>query len=306
MTATGISVGVATCGRPEALARCLAALADQTTPPEEVVVVDQDPSDESRSVTSQSGLGPVRYLEQERLGLSASRNLALRTVGGQVLAVTDDDCAPDPSWLAAINAALERPPPVAGVTGPILPLGEGAPGTFAISLRESDAPVDHTGRVIPWGVGSGGNFAARTSVLRDGGGWDERLGAGSGGQAAEDADLFYRLLRAGSVVRYEPTAVVRHEWQTRARRLATRWSYGHGVGAMCGLYLARGDAYALRMLASYARLHVRPLAGGLRDRDRARAAEHARGLASLGPGLAYGLGAARRPAAARPPGRSGE
>lgn len=305
MTATGISVGVATCGRPEALARCLAALAAQTVPAAEVVVVDQDPSDASRAAASGSGLAPVRYLEQGRLGLAASRNLALRSVEEQVLAVTDDDCAPDPSWLAAVGAALERRPAVAGVTGPILPLGEGAPGTFAISLRESDAPVDHAGRVIPWGVGSGGNFAARVSVLRDCGGWDERLGAGSGGQAAEDADLFYRLLRNGSVVRYEPTAVVRHEWQPRARRLATRWSYGHGVGAMCGLCLARLDTYALRMLASYARLHVRPLVGGIRHRDRARVAEHARALASLGPGLIYGLGAARRPATVTPPGRSG-
>jgi hypothetical protein len=149
--------------------------------------------------------------------------------------------------------------------------------------------------VIPWSVGTGGNFAARVSALRACGGWDERLGAGSGGQAGEDAELFYRLLLDGAVIRYEPAAVVRHEWQTRERRLATRWSYGYGVGAMCGLRLARRDAYALRMLAAFSRLHLRPLLGGLRHRDRVRISEHARALASLAPGLVYGLRAARTP-----------
>jgi O-antigen biosynthesis protein len=288
-----VTVGVATCGRPDGLARCLRALASQSVSPAEVIVVDQDPSENARSAVASSALPSTRYLEQPRLGLSASRNLALSSAREHVLAVTDDDCVPDRGWLAAVAAALGRPPRPQAVTGPILPLGEGAPGTFAISLRDSEVPVDHSGRIIPWSVGSGGNFAAHVSVLRDRGGWDERLGTGSGGQAAEDADLFYRLMLAGAVVRYEPAAVVRHEWQTRARRLATRSSYGHGVGAMCGLWLARRDPYALRMLAAYSRLHVRPLLGGLRHRDRARTAEHARALASLVPGVAYGLRAAR-------------
>jgi GT2 family glycosyltransferase len=289
----GITVGVATCDRPEALRRCLRGLAAQSAPAAEVIVVDQAPSEEARAVVEASRVGQARYLEQARQGLSASRNLALATTTGEVLAVTDDDCVPDPAWLAAIALALEREPAPSAVTGPVLPLGGGAPETFAISLRDSTVPADHSGRVIPWHVGSGGNFAARVAVLRDSGGWDERLGAGSKGMAGEDAELLYRLLLAGAVIRYEPSAVVRHEWQPRERRLATRWSYGYGVGAMCGLRLARRDLYALRMLAAYSRLHVRPLLGGLRRGDRARVTEHARALASVAPGIVYGLRAAR-------------
>jgi GT2 family glycosyltransferase len=153
-------------------------------------------------------------------------------------------------------------------------------------------------------VGSGGNFAARRSLLLEAGGWDERLGAGSGGQAAEDADLFRRLLLAGAVIRYDPAAVVRHEWQTRARRVSTRWSYGHGVGAMIGLAMADRDPYAIRMLAAYSRLHVKPLLRGLAGRDRDGTAEHGRALGSLAPGIAYGLRAARMPRVASPAGRA--
>lgn len=300
MSAASITVGVATCGRPDALARCLEALSVQTCPPAHVVVVDQQPSEAARAAATASTLNGLAYVEQARLGLSASRNLALRACSSAVLAVTDDDCAPDPSWLSSIAAALRRQPSPGAVTGPILPLGDPLPGTYAVSLRESHVAVDHAGQISPWGVGSGANFAAPATLLRRCGGWDERLGAGSRGQAAEDSELLYRLLIGGHVVRYEPTAVVRHEWQTRTRRLATRWSYGYGIGAMCGLRLSAGDRFAVTMLGDYARLHVVPLLAGVSRRDRRRIAEHGRALASLVPGIAYGIRAGRQPSSPIP------
>lgn len=293
---SAIAVAVASCGRPGDLAACLRALAGQTLAPVEVIVVDQEPSPAARAAVAGSGLARASYVGQERRGLSASRNLALGRATAPVLAVTDDDCAPDPGWLAALAAALEREPRPGAVSGPILPLGERPAGGFAISLRESEVARDHRGRVVPWGVGSGANFAAPVALLRRHGGWDERLGAGSPGMAAEDSELIYRLLIAGETVRYEPAAVVRHAWQGRERRLATRWSYGFGIGAMCGLRLARRDRFVAPMLGAYARLHARPLARALARRDRFAAGEHWRALASLVPGIAYGLRAARRPA----------
>lgn len=295
MTATTITVAVASCGRPEGLARCLAALATGTMAPGHVVVVDQDPSDPARAAVATSGLPRATYLEQPRLGLSASRNLALQTAQGEILAVTDDDCVPDPGWLEALADAVTRAPAPGGVSGSILPLGDRPPGSYAVSLRLSETAVDHRARIDPWVLGSGGNFAAPVLVLRRIGGWEERLGAGSRGMAAEDCDLLDRLIVAGHVVRYEPAAVVRHEWQTAARRLATRWSYGYGIGALCGLRLAARDGFALSTLRDYCGLHARPLLGALKRCDRMTAGEHARALASLGPGIAYGLRAARTP-----------
>lgn len=293
MSGEEITVGIATCGRPDALARCLAGLASGGGRPGEVLVVDQAPSEAARAAVEGSGLARARYLPQERRGLSASRNLALASASLPVLAVTDDDCVPDPGWVDALASALARAPAPAAVTGSILPLGEGAPGLYAISLRRSPTPVDHVGRVLPWAAGSGANFAASRELLQALGGWDERLGTGSPGKAAEDADLLRRLLRSGHVIRYEPAAVVRHEWQTRERRLSTRWSYGYGVGAMCGLWLRRGDLFAPRLIVAYLRLHVRPLASALVRRDPGRAREHALALAAVFPGVVHGLRAPR-------------
>ncbi len=289
MSAAAVTVGVATCGRPAGLSRCLQALAAQTEPAAEVIVVDQAPSTSARDALDASGLEGGRYLEQPRLGLSASRNLALRSTGTAYLAVTDDDCVPDPGWIEALAHGLEASPEPAAVTGRILPFGDAPPGAFAISLRDAADPADHRGRIIPWSVGSGANFAGRVDALRSAAGWDERLGVGSSGMAAEDTDLLDRLLAGGEIVRYRPDAVVRHEWQTRERRLATRWSYGYGIGAMCGLRLATGDRFALEMLVAYARLHARPLLRSLSRRDRFATRERSRALASVIPGVLYGL-----------------
>ena len=285
----GITVAVATCGRPESLARCLEALASGTIVPPEVIVVDQAASAGARAVVSAAGRLRARYLEQPRLGLSASRNLALASATQPLLAVTDDDCVPTPGWVAAIAAGMRRTPQPAALTGPIMPIGARPAGGHAVSLRSSMTACDHRAPMLPWDAGSGANFAAARSLLLSHGGWDERLGVGSPGQAAEDADLLYRILRSGGIVRYEPGAVVLHEWQTWERRLQTRSSYAHGVGALCGLWLRRGDAFALRMLGAYARMHAGALRAALRRRDRNGATEHTRALAGIAPGMLFGL-----------------
>jgi GT2 family glycosyltransferase len=284
-----IAVAVATCGRPESLARCLAALAIGDALPGELIVVDQAPSRAAHEIVERYTALPARYVEQPRLGLSASRNLALELTTSPILAVTDDDCAPDVGWVRAIDAALKRSPRPDAVTGSVKPLGPQPRGTYALSLREGSRPIDFEGRVIPWMVGTGANFAARCDTLRARGAWDERLGTGSPGMAAEDADLMYRILRSGGTVRYDPDATVRHEWQPRARRLATRWSYGFGIGAMCGLWLRQGDWFAVRMLIAYTRPHVLPAVRATLGGDRETAAQHWRALASMPAGLMHGL-----------------
>jgi len=292
--ATDITVAVATCGRPHALARCLTALAAGTLLPPEVIVVDQSPTPEARhAALTVSGLC-VRYLEQQRLGLSASRNLALVTATTPLLAVTDDDCVPQQGWVEALDDAFAREPRPAAVTGSIVSLGNRPPGMHPVSLRTSTTLRDHVGRMLPWRAGSGANFAAPLALLRRLGGWDQRLGVGSPGRAAEDSDLIYRILRAGGIVRYDPAAIVAHDWQSWSRRLDARWSYGYGIGALCGSWLRCGDPYALRMLAAYVPSRGHRLASAVLRRDRRQAAEYSRALSAVAPGLLYGLRAPRR------------
>jgi hypothetical protein len=177
------------------------------------------------------------------------------------------------------------------------PFGPASPGTFAVSLRTGEVPQEYTARAIPWDVGTGANFAVRRAWLDRAGGYDERLGAGSPGRAGEDVDLLDRLLRLGALVRFEPRAIVYHERQPLARRLSTRSSYAHGVGAMCGMWLRRGDRFALTALARYATMQTRGLLRGVAERDALEVRGWLRSYAGLASGLAYGLVA--------PPARTG-
>jgi GT2 family glycosyltransferase len=280
---------VATCGRPLALSRCLDAIAAQTRLPDELIVIDQNPSSAARDVARRSKI-IVDYRKQPKLGLSASRNLALARASGCILAVTDDDCFPDPGWLAAVAGAFEADSQLAAVTGPILPPpGDPPDGMCAFSLRLSRGSQLFSRRVVPWHVGSGANFAAKVDWLRRLGGWDERLGVGTRGQSAEDCDIIDRLLVAGGSIRYDADAAMHHEWQPLMRRGATRWSYGYGIGALCGLRLAARDRFGLTMLGSYLRRHFRVLLRELARFNWGEAWQRLTAIIAVVPGLVHGF-----------------
>ena len=86
-----------------------------------------------------------------------------------------------------------------------------------MSTRLSRIRAIYRGRSLPWAAGSGGNIAIKRAWWGRPGGFDERLGAGSGGLSAEDMDFLYRLLRGGAAVCYAP-----HLIDYTARALALR------------------------------------------------------------------------------------
>lgn len=285
-----ITVAVATLDRPEGLARCLTALAKGILRPTQVVVVDQGRDGAEAAVAAARDRGlEIVHRRQERLGLAASRNLALSIARGSIVAMTDDDCVPDMGWVAALDRAFREDPDLAAVTGRVLPLGPDRPDLFAVSSRTGTARADFRGRTVPWQVGTGGNFALCRQWIERAGGYDERLGAGTAGGAGEDMDLLWRLLRAGARIRYEPDAMVFHERQSRERRLATRSSYGRGLGACCGLWLRGGDLDALGVLGRWLWMRAGMAGSGLRRRQWEALREELLVLRGTAAGLVYGL-----------------
>jgi glycosyltransferase involved in cell wall biosynthesis len=281
-----VAVAAADGERAESLRRCLEAVMRGSTPPQRVLVVDQSGGTALRTAVDSLDLAvPIEIVEQPRLGLAASRNLALDRLHDGVVAVTDDDCVPDTGWLEAIVRAFAADPSLAAVTGPVLPLPPTAGRTEPVSTRSRSEPGVFAGRVPPWHVGTGGNMALNSARL-DGLRFDERLGTGTPGRAGEDLALIDRLLATGARIRYEPAAVVRHERQSPERRRASRYGYGYGVGAMIGLGLRRHDGVAALHLARWLALRARLAV------TRQAPAEELRVLAGTASGLVYGL---RRP-----------
>jgi O-antigen biosynthesis protein len=263
-----VSVLISTRDRADALARCLDTLLAGTVLPSEIVVVDQSRGDQTRTIVEQrqSSAVAISYIYDAGSGLGRSQNIAIAYATCPVVAVTDDDCVPTPDWIDVIAQAFDEPDRVDVVTGRVLPLGPEMPGLYAVSSRTSTLRIEFDRDAMPWEIGSGNNFAVKRDWLNRIGGNDERLGPGSAGRGGVDMDLFYRLLRAGARIRYEPSSLVYHERASRAGRIGRRAPYGYGIGAGCMIRMHEGDHRALRILGRWLLMRAERLAGALRRR----------------------------------------
>jgi O-antigen biosynthesis protein len=270
MSERRIAIAIATRDRATLLERCLEALRSSELLPVEVAIADQSDGDETRALVERWNADelPLRYLRARPGGLGVAQNDAVAATSAPLVAVLDDDCVADPGWLGAIADAFAADERLGLVAGRVLPLGPETPGTFAVSSRTRETPLDFDGRSLPWHVGSGNNFGVRRTWWERIGGCDERLGPGSPALGGVDMDLFYRFLRAGARARYEPSALVLHERTTKQGRISRRTAYGYGMGACITLWLREGrDRYAWRVLAAWLRMRTLLLA---------RAARHGR------------------------------
>ena len=250
-----VTVAICTRERPDDLARALNAIRALSPAPAEVLVVDNAPlTDATRTVVSCAPF--ARYVREDRRGLDAARNRALREARGDIVAFTDDDATPEPEWLNGLLPNFADPC-VAITTGLTLPLALDTEGqelfeehcTFVrgFGRRVFDGQIDNPFAVGP--VGAGANMAVRRQMLLDLGGFDERLDGGMPTHSGGDHDMFVRALSAGHRVIYDPAAVSWHRHpRTTAELLDTAYGYGVGVYAMwTGLLVERREIGMLRL-----------------------------------------------------------
>jgi len=282
-----LSVAISTLDRPDALARCLRSLHEGTALPAEIVVVDQAADRRVEDAIAEAGGEvPVRYVRDDGRGLARSQNIAVARASSDRVAVLDDDCVAGPEWVATLSRALDEADLVAGR---VLPLGPDEPGLYPVASRTSEVRRTFDRSALPWEVGSGNNFAFARAWWERIGGCDERLGPGSRGRGAVDIDLFYRFVRAGARVRYEPDVVVFHERKPRSERLERRIPYGYGMGACTTLWLRDGDRRGLGVLGRWVRMRGGMLARAAARRRWLAAYEEALVLAGTVRGVGYGL-----------------
>lgn len=190
-----VSVVVPTYSRPKLLERCLDALAAQTLPrgEYEVVVVSDGPDPRTNAAVRRSAMA-VRHLElRQRSGPAAARNAGSRAAESPIVAFTDDDTVPDPTWLEAGLAEI-----AAGA--------DAVAGSVVMPL--SDSPTDYerdAARLAAAEFVTANCFVTR-EMLHTVGGFDERFTL----PWREDSDLHFRLLEHGAVVRRAPGALVVH------------------------------------------------------------------------------------------------
>lgn len=267
------SVVVVTMGTSPVLDRCLAAIATGTMAPAEVILVDQSPDGLAGQAERQFRALPVpfKHVRVPPVGTSRARNIGAREAVGDFIAFTDDDCVPHPGWLAAM-VAVAREPGADAASSRVLPLPEEGAGLIGVSLRTSTVALrfEEGGAArAPWDIGTGASMLFSSERFRALGGFDEEFGPGARYRAAEDIDLFERLMEAGARVVYTPDAVVYHQMKPRRDWLRRQVPYGYGMGAMVARARGRRRRFLVRrygsMLArttatSVRRLSPRPFA----------------------------------------------
>ncbi len=113
-----LSVVICTRNRAALLERCLAAVAAQERPCDELVVVDNGSSDHTSEVIARS---PARRVFLSEPSIPLARNAGARAATGDIICYTDDDAVPDPRWLQAIEQAFLRDERIGIVGGDAAP-----------------------------------------------------------------------------------------------------------------------------------------------------------------------------------------
>ena len=210
-----ISVVVCTHRNPTLLTQTLDSLTLQTLSKElyEVIVVDNNSQDNTKDVVD--GYLSVRYVFEEKLGLSYTRNTGIDKAEGDVVAFIDDDAEADPDWVGALLKVYDTVPDAWAVGGRVLPIWDGErpewlSDEFAPSLSIRDYGV--ASRPLDWPKEGmiGTNCSFRREVFSTFGNFDINLGrVGPFLFSFEEADLQRRISQAGHQI-YHTNAIVFH------------------------------------------------------------------------------------------------
>jgi succinoglycan biosynthesis protein ExoM len=216
-----ISVCIPTFRRNERLRAVLDDLARQDRLPDQIVIVDNDPTGAARAVVDQfraTGVPfKVDYDVQMEPSIALTRNRSVQLATGDWMAFVDDDERAPTYWLSELMNTAEKGA-ADGVLGPVEPRVPDSAASWIRAGRFYDFPHQEEGAEVPLNCLRFGNVLLRSSLLRaETGPFDPSYGLSAG----EDTDLLTRLVRKGAKVVWTERAPVFEP--VEAKRLTLRY-----------------------------------------------------------------------------------
>lgn len=199
---------------------CLAALAAQQPVPDEILVVDDAPTDDGPSWVASHHPDVRCVANPERKGFVHTANAGLRAAdpASELVILLNQDTQVQAGWLAALIEAARLP--AAGIVGSRIEHMDGtlqhAGGAvddhaFTDDLLHADLPRDSAPVTCEWVTGA--SLAITRAALQACGPLDEDFAPGY----YEDVEWCARLRAKGFTVRYAPRSVVQHHAESRLR-----------------------------------------------------------------------------------------
>ena len=196
-----LKISVIVCAHNEAayLPACLHSLLAQTRPADEVLVINNASTDETRTVAQR--IPDVRVVDEPRKGLVVARETGRRAAAGDILVYLDADCRAPLTWLERVDRRFLRDASLIGLSGPYRYYDWDCWGRLLIRTYDFTlAPATQVlvKHVLKLGtIFYGGNFAVRRAALDAIGGFDTSIEF-----HGEDTNLGRRLFRLGKVGLY--------------------------------------------------------------------------------------------------------
>ncbi|MBI5356109.1 glycosyltransferase [Candidatus Collierbacteria bacterium] len=235
-----ISVLITTRNRAEILKRCLKSLERQSTRPNEVIVVDNDSSDNTKTVINSFRSLRIRYLFEKKIGIAFGRNRGLAEAKGNILAFIDDDCIASRNWIKEIEKSFKKNVDIVGIVGRSKNMFTQNPYACAeqcwflywylkhISISNKEE-ILNDGELINFK-----NMALRKSFIRQTR-FNTKLTTGKFSE--EDTEIRKRLfkkLRLKEKITYQPKVIVYHKNRSSFLQLLLRRFYkGVALAELC-------------------------------------------------------------------------
>lgn len=254
--AVPVSVIICTRNRPESLHQCLGFLKKSICRPEEIIVVDNAPSDKSTyNVVAQ--FDNVIYIKEPRLGLDIARNTGIEKANTPVVAFTDDDVQVHALWTYRIWETF-RNGTISAMTGLVIAAQLETEAQYIFEKRWSfnrgfvdklynklffEKTFQHGPPV--WEIGAGANMAFKKSIFEEAGFFNELLDVGAAG-CNGDSEMWYRILAKGYTIAYNPRTIAFHTHRKDMNALKKQVFYymrGFTVAALLQQKQSPGSGY---------------------------------------------------------------